>query len=162
MSQREEDVPQTFTITTVANEILKFQSIDSPTIFKWLNYLLTQLKKKSMHAVAIQNFSKTASDETYLSLKKGDLISLDQTGEVISNLNSTWALGSANGQKGYFPIDSAYILPCIMPPKAEVLQLFAKDSMKRAQPKSNYSTIQRQKMYNLRKYAGDHFRPNLE
>lgn len=162
MSQKEEDVPKTFTITTVANEILKFQSIDSPTIFKWLNYLLTQLKKRSMHAVAIQNFSKTSTDESYLNLKKGDLITLDQSGEVIANLNSTWALGSVNEQKGYFPIDSAYILPCIMPPKAEVLQLFAKDSTKRSQAKSNYSTIQRQKMHNLRKYAGDHFRPNLE
>lgn len=151
-----------FTITTVANEILKFKSLEAPTIFKWLNYLLTQLKKRSTYAVAIQNFSKASSDESYLNLKKGDLITLDQPGEAVMALNSTWALGSSNEEKGYFPIDSAYILPCIMPPKKDVLSLFTKDAVKKAQPKSNYSTIQRQKMHNLRKYAGDNFRPNIE
>lgn len=156
-------IDDTFTITTVSNEILKFKSVDAPTIFKWLNYLLTQLKKRSTFAVAIQNFSKTSTDESYLELKKGDLITLDQTGEAVMGLNSTWALGSSREKKGFFPIDSAYILPCIIPPKKEILNLFAKDSMKpKAQPKSNYNTIQRQKMHNLRKYAGDHFRPNIE
>lgn len=154
---------ETLTITTVSNEIMKFQSIDAPTIFKWLNYLLTQLKKKSTFAVAIQNFSKTSSEETYLQLKKGDLIFLDQTGEAVMALNSTWALGSSDEKKGYFPIDSAYILPCIMPPKKEVLSLFTKDAVKhRSLSKSAYNTVQRQKMHNLRKYAGDHFRPNIE
>lgn len=156
-------IMETLTITTVSNEIMKFQSIDALTIFKWLNYLLTQLKKKSTYAVAIQNFSKTSSDETYLQLKKGDLITLDQTGEAVMALNSTWALGSSDEKKGYFPIDSAYILPCIMPPKKEVLSLFTKDSVKhRSLSKSAYNTVQRQKMHNLRKYAGDHFRPNIE
>ena len=160
VTQKEND--EAFTITTVSNEIMKFKSVDSPTIFKWLNYLLTQLKKKSTYAVAIQNFAKTAGDESYLTLKKGDLITLDQTGDAVMSSNTTWALGSANEQKGFFPIDSAYILPCIMPPRPEILQLFAKDSVKRSQPKSNYSTIQRQKMHTLRKFASDHFRPNIE
>lgn len=141
---------------------MKFQSVDAPTIFKWLNYLLTQLKKRSTFAVAIQNFSKQATDESYLELKKGDLIELEQNGEALMSLNSTWALGSLNGIKGYFPIDSAYILPCIDPPKKEILRLFAKDTIKRAQPKSAYNTIQRQKMHNLRKFAADNFRPNIE
>lgn len=151
-------------ITLVTNETLKFKSLDAPTIFKWLNYLLTQLKKRSTFAVAIQKFSKTSSDDqSYLELKKGDLITLDQSGEVLMELNSTWALGSADEKKGYFPIDSAYILPCILPPKKEILDLFVKDTMKqRSQPKSAYNTIQRQKMYNLKKFAGDHFRPNIE
>lgn len=161
----ESNIGEMLTITTVSNEIMKFQSLDAATIFKWLNYLLTQLKKRSTFAVAIQNFSKASSDitESYLQLKKGDLITLDQTGEVVMGLNSTWALGSSDEKKGYFPIDSAYILPCIMPPKKEILSLFAKDSVKhRSLPKSAYNTIQRQKMHNLRKYAEDHFRPNIE
>jgi hypothetical protein len=91
------------------------------------------------------------------------LITLDQTGEVLMASNSTWAVGSLNEQKGYFPIDSAYILPCILPPKKEILELFVKDATKqRAQPKSVYNTLQRQKMYNLKKFASDHFRPNIE
>lgn len=62
------------TLTLVTNESLKFKSLEAPTIFKWLNYLLTQLKKRSVFAVSIQKFSKTSSDESYLELKKGDLI----------------------------------------------------------------------------------------
>lgn len=157
------DIAETFVITTVSNDIIKFKSVDAPIIFKWLNYLLIQLKKRSTYAVAIQSFSKNSSDESYLDLKKGDLITLDQTGEVVMALNSTWALGSTDEKKGYFPIDSAYILPCIMPPKKEILNLFTKDSTKqRISQKSLYNTIQRQKMHNLSKFAGDHFRPNIE
>lgn len=141
---------------------MKFRSVDAPTIFKWLNYLLTQLKKRSTFAVAIQNFSKQSTDETYLELKKGDLIELGQPGEALMALNSTWALGSLNGNQGYFPIDSAYILPCIDPPKKDILKLFGKDTVKRVQPKSAYNTVQRQKMHNLRKFANDNFRPNIE
>jgi hypothetical protein len=97
-----------------------------------------------------------------LELNRGDLIYLDQSGEELMELNSTWALGSAHEKKGYFPIDSAYILPCILPPKREILDLFVKETMKKNQPKSAYNTIQRQKMYNLKKFAIDHFRPNIE
>ncbi|CRL00551.1 CLUMA_CG013811, isoform B [Clunio marinus] len=157
------DKSESFTITTVANEILKFVSIDAATIFKWLNYLLTQLKKRSTFAVAIENFTKTSEDETYLELKKGDLVTLDQSGEKLLASNLTWASGSSKDKKGFFPIDSVYILPCIMPPKREILELFMKDKMKdRKQPKSVYNTLQRQKMYNLKKFAVDHFRPNIE
>ena len=156
------DTSDLFTITLVTNETLKFKSVDAPTIFKWLNYLLTQLKKRSTYAVAIQKFSKTSTDETYLELQRGDLITMEQPGEVLMEMNSTWALGSADGKKGFFPIDSAYILPCILPPKKEILEMFVKEKMNRSQPKSAYNTIQRQKMYNLKKFAGDHFRPNIE
>lgn len=157
------DITDVLTITTVTNEVLKFKSVDAPTIFKWLNYLLTQLKKRSTYAVAVQNFSKTSTDESYLELKKGDLIDLDQPGETLMTSNSTWALGSLDGKKGHFPIDSAYILPCMMPPKKEILALFTKEAVKqRAQPKSIYNTLQRQKMHNLRRFAGDNFRPNIE
>jgi myosin-7 len=146
----------------VTNEVLKFKSSDAPTIFKWLNYLHIQLKKRSTYAVAIQKFSKTSSEETYLELKRGDLIYLDQPSEILMELNSTWALGSVEQKKGYFPIDSAYILPCILPPKNEILDLFVKETMKKSQPKSVYNTIQRQKMHNLKRFATDHFRPNIE
>lgn len=157
------DMTDILTITTVTNETLKFKSDDALTIFKWLNYLLTQLKKRSTFAVAVKNFSKGSTDESYLELKKGDLITLDQPGETLIASNSTWALGSLDGKKGHFPIDSAYILPCILPPKKEILSLFAKDAMKQKdRPKSVYSTLQRQKMHNLKRFADEHFRPNIE
>lgn len=76
----------TFTIITISSEILKFKSFDSFIIFKWINFLLGQLKKKSTYAVAIRKFSKESneenSDETYLELNKGDLIMLEQPGKI--------------------------------------------------------------------------------
>lgn len=160
----DDSIGNVFKITTVTSEVLKFKSSESPTIFKWLNYLLIQLKKRSLYAVALQKFSKISSDseETYLEFDRGDLINLDQPGEVLMESNATWATGNSNGKKGYFPIDSAYIIPCIAPPKQQILDLFAKDLVKNKKPKSQYSTIQRQKMYNLRKFATIHFRPNIE
>lgn len=158
-----DSLTEIFTVSTISKEVLKFQSVDAPIIFKWLNYLLSQLKKRSTFAVAIQNFSKTSSEENYLQLKKGDLITLDQNGEALTSLNSTWAIGSSEGKKGFFLIESAYILPCIEPPRREILELFSKDSSKqRIQSKSLYNTIQRQKMHSLKKFAADNFRPNIE
>ena len=75
----------TFTLITIASEILKFKSHDSFIIFKWINFLLNHLKKKSTYAVAIRNFAKESTDENiedYLELKKGDLVMLEQTGKL--------------------------------------------------------------------------------
>jgi myosin VIIa len=156
-------VGKIFWISTISNEVLKFQSAEAATVYKWLNYLWSQLKKKSTFAVAIQNFTKASTEETYLQLTKGDLVTLEQPGEDLILSKVTWTLGTNDKAKGYFPIDSIYILPCIEPPKKELLALFTKDSSKhRTQPKSIYNTIQRQKMHNLKKFADDHFRPNIE
>lgn len=163
----DENSHDTFTVFTITGEMLKFKSLESSTIFKWLNYLLTQLKKKSIYAVAIQKFSKIATeeggDEAYLELKKGDLIKLEQPGDAIMNSTSMWATGVIKDTKGYFPIDSIIILPCIMPPRKEIVELYGKDGKKHVtQPKSKYNTLQRQKMYSLKRYAQEHFRPNIE
>lgn len=153
-----------FTIITITSEIFKFKSFEAPTIFKWLNYLLTMLKKKSTYAVATQSFTKEdTSDESYLELKRGDLITLEQSGDLLTSSSSLWAVGTSKNKKGYFPIDSVTILPCIMEPKKEIVDLYARDKKKQVpERKSQYNTLQRQKMYNLRKYAQDNFRPNIE
>lgn len=150
----------------MTKEILNFKSLDVPIIFKWLNYLLTQLKKKSIYAVALHRFSKTDSEdseEKYLDLKRGDLIIMEQNGDDLMKSDSTWASGFIGELKGYFPIENVYVLPCIMPPKRNILELFTKDTIKdKKQTKAQYNTIQRQKMSTLRNFAAEYFRPNIE
>lgn len=77
--------------------------------------------------------------------------------------NSIWGIGSANEKKGYFPIDSVIVLPSIMPPRKEIIEIYAKDGAKQAtQRKSQYNTLQRQKMHSLKRFAENYFRPNIE
>lgn len=116
-------------IQTVTDEYIKLKSFDSWTGYKLMSYLLTQLKKRSIYVVALHNYFKEKSStdtESYLKLKKGDLIMLEKgsSGENLMNSNSVWAYGSCKDSIGYFPIDMVYILPCIQPPKREVLDLF--------------------------------------
>lgn len=66
---------------------------------------MNQLKKRSTYAVAIRSFSKEVAEgeaETYLELKRGDLITLDQPSENLQSSNSMWAIGSADGKKGFY------------------------------------------------------------
>lgn len=154
------------TIQTITEEILNFKSLDIPIIFKWLNYLLTQLKKRSIYAVTLHRFSKTDgedSEEKYLELKRGDLITLEQNGDAQMKSNSIWALGTIGESKGFFPIENVYVLPCVMPPKKNILELFTKDIIKeKKHTKAQYNTIQRKKMSNLKNFAAEYFRPNIE
>ena len=117
--------------------------------------------------VAIQSFSKEEVEgetENYLKLKKGDLITLEQSGEKLTSSNSMWGIGSdADSKKGYFPIDSVIILPCMVPPRKEIIDIYAKDGAKHAvQRRSQYNTLQRQRMHTLKKFAESNFRPNIE
>lgn len=61
-------------------------------------------------------------ESTFLSFLKGDLILLDQdTGEQV--LNSGWAHGinERTNQKGDFPADCVYVLPCVTTPQPDVV-----------------------------------------
>lgn len=81
----------------------------------------------------------------------------------MTNSTSMWATGIVKNKKGYFPIDSIIILPCIDKPHKDVIEIYAKDGHKQiAQPRSKYNTLQRQKMYNLKRFSAEHFRPNIE
>jgi hypothetical protein len=144
---------------------LKFKSSDSSIIYKWLNYFLNELKNKSLYVVATKDISKTLTEDgdDYLEVKKGDLITLDHPAEVVFSSNSTWVIGTLNIERGYFPINDVVILPCILPPRKEIIDLYARDGVKLIPAKRGlFDTAQRQKMHTLKKYAEDHFRPNIE
>lgn len=117
------------TIQTITEENVKLKSFDSWTSYKLLNYLLTQLKKRSIYVVALHNYfkEKSADDtESYLKLSKGDLILLERgnVGGNFVNSITNWAYGSCKGNFGYFPMDMVYVLPCVQPPKLDILNLF--------------------------------------
>lgn len=125
----DEDLLDGFTIETVTKESFKFKSLDAVTIFKLCDYLLHQLKKRSIYVVASQDFYKPdggEGSEVYLKLSKGDLVELEPgtNGDTLLQSNSTWAFGSLNGTRGYFPIDMVYILPCVDKPEKDALELF--------------------------------------
>lgn len=103
--------------------------------------------------------------ETYLSLKRGDLIKLDDgiLGETISAADARWARGICNDRNGEFPIEAVYVLPTIVEPPNKILHLFRDSSVKARKHKApNYNTLQRLKMHTLRKYAVDNFRSSIE
>lgn len=88
---------------------------------------------------------------------------MDQPGQTLQATNSMWGIGSSDDKKGYFPVDSVIILPCMMPPRKEIIEIYARDGAKQvSQRKSQYNTLQRQRMYTLKKFAANHFRPNIE
>lgn len=116
----------TLYINTVQKEEYVFKSFDAEPLAKLVNYLLQELKKRSIYAVAIQAYTHPENLDTYLKLLKGDLITMDQgfTGELLNSAETTWGYGESNGKKGYFPVEAVYVLPCVLPPKHPVLNLY--------------------------------------
>ncbi|XP_050087157.1 myosin-VIIa-like isoform X1 [Anopheles aquasalis] len=162
-SEEDEDTDvATLYLGTIQGEEFSFKSFDARVLSQLVNYVVDELKKRTIFAVAVQPFKSETSDETMLSLVKGDLITLGQgfTGESIMAEDTTWGYGECNGRAGYFPTESIYVLPTIMPPSGDVLSFYKKEnavkSKKHAGPM--YNTIQRRKMHNLQRYASEHFR----
>lgn len=177
-----------FTINTVQKDDFVFKCFDGATISKLIEHFLNGLKQHSKYAVAVRDYSSTDDNATGLTMKKGDLIELDEefaSGKLISS-DLTWASGTANGRQGDFPTEVVYILPCIMPPSVEVLKIFkvcsywiklceyllnnfvcfdltqidnAIKQKRHAAPK--YNTLQRQRMHNLRRYGNEHYRKTV-
>lgn len=84
-------------------------------------------------------------------------------GGIIMASDVTWSRGICDGQSGSFPTDVVYVLPTTIEPVDAVIKLFKDGAVKsRKHAKPNYNTMQRQKMYTLRKYATENFRANIE
>ncbi|KAF3847133.1 hypothetical protein F7725_020161 [Dissostichus mawsoni] len=106
---------QSFTLATIKADEYTFTSNNAEDIRDLVVTFLEGLRKRSKFVVALQdNPNPPGEESTFLSFLKGDLILLDQdSGEQV--LNSGWAHG-VNGrtnQKGDFPADCVYVLPCM-------------------------------------------------
>lgn len=182
-SFEKEDRVDSLYINTVQKMEFGFKCFEAKLVSQLIDFLVNGLKKRSVYAVAIQNYSHPENAEGYLKLMKGDLVVLGHgfTGENI-NPNELWAYGESRGKEGDFPTEAVYMLPCIMPPSEEVLELFkvsllfcrkicfnlkilfilqANSDLKSKKARaSQYNTIQRLRMHTLKKFAEEHFRSN--
>ncbi|XP_062547434.1 myosin-VIIa-like isoform X2 [Armigeres subalbatus] len=152
----------TLYISTIQKEDYVFKSFEAKPLTDLVNYILRELRNRSIYAVAVRTHSSEEQTESMLSLLKGDLVTLGQgfTGESILAEDATWGYGESNGKTGYFPTEVIYVLPTIMPPSATVLSHYRREGVlkprKHATP--NYNTIQRRRMYTLQRYASEYFR----
>nr|XP_029708948.1 myosin-VIIa-like isoform X1 [Aedes albopictus] len=152
----------TLFISTIQKEDYVFKSFEAKPLADLVNYILNELRTRSLYVVAVRSHSSEDQTESMLSLLKGDLVTLGQgfTGESIMAEDATWGYGESNGKTGYFPTEVVHVLPTIMPPSAVVLNHFRREGVlkprKHAAP--NYNTIQRRRMYTLQRYSLEHFR----
>ncbi|XP_038549606.1 myosin VIIAa isoform X1 [Micropterus salmoides] len=157
---------QSFTLATIKGDEYTFTSNNAEDIRDLVVTFLEGLRKRSKFVVALQdNPNPTGEDSTFLSFLKGDLILLDQdTGEQV--LNSGWAHGvnARTNQKGDFPADCVYVLPCVTRPPQDIVALVTmtpdqrQESVRVSQlvlPESD----DRMKPYTLEEFSYDYFRP---
>lgn len=103
-------------------------------------------------------------DGSFLSFNQGDLIYLesDSTGETA--METGWCVGRCEktGEKGDFPAECVYVLPCITKPADEILALFTNESAEHGKRlfinTQVNGTDTGDKPYTLEEYAIDHFR----
>uniref|UniRef100_A0A182NTY9 Myosin motor domain-containing protein n=1 Tax=Anopheles dirus TaxID=7168 RepID=A0A182NTY9_9DIPT len=152
----------TLYVGTIQGEEFSFKTFDAQVVSELVNFIVDGLKKKSIYAVAVQPYKSDTTDDTVLTLLKGDLISLGQgfTGESLLAEDNTWGYGECNGKAGYFPTESIYVLPTILPPTGVVLSFYKKENAVKTKKHAGpiYNTIQRKKMHTLQRYANDQFR----
>merc|ERR550532_916705 len=159
---------QTFTLATVRSEEFTFQSPNAEDIRDLVVYFLEGLKKRSKFVIALQDY-KAGEGSSFLDFSRGDLILLDEenTGETV--LNSGWCAGTneRTEERGDFPAEAVYVLPCLNKPPDDILALFTMDPsehgrrlipmMNGGAPDSSYMASE--KPHTLADYAVDHFRP---
>uniref|UniRef100_A0A667XP48 Myosin VIIAa n=1 Tax=Myripristis murdjan TaxID=586833 RepID=A0A667XP48_9TELE len=156
---------QSFTLATIKADEYTFTSNNAEDIRDLVVTFLEGLRQRSKFVVALQdNPNPTGEESTFLSFLKGDLILLDQdTGEQV--LNSGWAHGinERTNQKGDFPADCVYVLPCVTRPQPDVALVTMtpdqrQESVRVSQlvlPESNG----RMTPYTLEEFSYDYFRP---
>lgn len=146
-----------FKFNTVAREEYGFHTLDAKCLSGLLQYIVDGLKKRSVYCVATQDCQQGA--ESFLVLRKGDLIILKNglNGEKL--MTATWGYGECRGKNGDFLTENVYILPTLTPPPSDILQCFKKDGVVvEKQQEKVITTVQRMKLYTLSNYAEDNFR----
>ncbi|XP_049856810.1 myosin-VIIa [Schistocerca gregaria] len=155
---------QTFTLSTIRGEEFTFQSPNAEDIRDLVVYFLEGLKKRSKYVISLQDYKAPGEGSSFLTFQKGDLIILedDSTGETV--MNSGWCVGRCErtGEKGDFPAETVYVLPCCSKPPQDILALFSLEGAEHGRKlysQQMNGTDNREKPHNLAEYALDHFRP---
>ncbi|KAG1715049.1 Myosin-VIIa [Nymphon striatum] len=153
------------TISTVRGEEFTFQSTNSEDIKDLVMYFLDGLKKRSRYFIAIQDY-KPPGDGSFLSFNQGDLIYLESESTGESAVETGWCVGRCEktGEKGDFPAECIYVLPCITKPPDDILALFTNESAEHGKRllinnTQVNGTDTGDRPHTLEEYAIDHFRP---
>lgn len=152
-------------LSTVQNDQFVFKSFDAAEVCALINHIIQTMRKNSVYAIAVQDYTNAEQLTVCMPLRKGDLIHLSDgyNGDVLLHPETTWAHGTCGSRSGEFPTDTVYVLPCIEAPPADVLQWFARGAAKaRSHKAPNYNTLQRKRHHTLRAYAAEHFRAHTE
>ncbi|EEB17358.1 myosin VII, putative [Pediculus humanus corporis] len=155
---------QTFTLSTVRAEEFTFQSPNAEDIRDLVVYFLEGLKKRSKFVIALQDYRAPGESSSFLSFERGDLIILEDesTGEAV--MNSGWCVGRCErtNEKGDFPAETVYVIPCLNKPPSDILALFSLESTengRRVNHQHMNGNDNQERPHNLLEYALDHFRP---
>ncbi|XP_043287934.1 myosin-VIIa-like isoform X2 [Venturia canescens] len=155
-------------ITTVQLEEYVFQSPDAEDLAYLVNLLIDGLKERSCYAVATQDYMngvvpEIGETQSYLPLRRGDLIKLSPNYLGNRLVNLIWGHGECNGVKGEFPTECVYLLPTIAKPSQSLINFFKTDhtAQKHLEKRQNLRNTETSHVHTLRKFAEDNFRPSF-
>nr|XP_014086844.1 myosin-VIIa-like isoform X1 [Bactrocera oleae] len=151
-------------IETVQKQDFTFKCYEAADIVELINFMLKNLKERSKYGIVMEDYKPALEErEGRFFLLKGDLVRFDAdiTGAQIMEGKKRWFSGICNDELGEFPVEVVTVLATLAKPSEELLRLYkesAENVHKRYLKSVKYTTIQRQRMHTLRKFAEDHFR----
>ncbi|XP_078485190.1 unconventional myosin-VIIa-like isoform X1 [Ciona intestinalis] len=155
----------TITLSTVRGDELVMTSSSSDDICSLVNLFIEGLKERSRYAVTLNVNPKAGDESTILKFKKGDLIVLGQPAGSEFNA-TTWRTGvnDRTGASGDFPTDSVYVLPTLVKPMEDLVNMFTMSPGELATHGKRFNKAGDadfdldEKPYTLEEYAADFFR----
>eukprot|EP00062_Callorhinchus_milii_P000421 gi/632934415/ref/XP_007882952.1/ PREDICTED: unconventional myosin-VIIb isoform X1 [Callorhinchus milii] len=150
---------QSITLNTLQGEEYTLTSGYAEDVADLIVMFLNGLKKRAEYAVAIHS-SPRKDDPIFLKIEKGDLITLFKDEEISEH--SAWVQGrnERTNQSGNVSLDLIWIIPTLMKPSPEVLNLIlmSPDQRREAARKVEEPDV-KIKLYTLEEFSYDHFRP---
>ncbi|XP_011308112.1 myosin-VIIa [Fopius arisanus] len=160
-----ENASKNLVITTVQRDEWVFQTFDAEDLASLINFLVDGLKEQSTWVVATQEYMNNvtaAPGETYLSLRRGDMVKLiGCKGQSI--LTSQWGYGErSDGSQGEFPSECVYVIPTVGKPSQSIIDIFRTDyTTKNTLARRRIDKSNQSRSYSLRKFAQEHFRQSF-
>uniref|UniRef100_H2YRX1 Myosin VIIA n=1 Tax=Ciona savignyi TaxID=51511 RepID=H2YRX1_CIOSA len=156
----------TITVTTVRGDALTMTSSSSDDVCELVNLFIDGLKERSRYVVTLNtNPNKVMDESSILKFKKGDLLVLNQPAGADFN-SSAWRPGrnERTGVSGDFPTDCVYVIPTLVKPLDDLVNMFTMSPGELAQHGRRVSKVGDndfdldEKPYTLEEYADEFFR----
>ncbi|XP_073732354.1 unconventional myosin-VIIb [Misgurnus anguillicaudatus] len=148
-------------LTTLRGEY-ELKVVRGNELVELVNMFLSELKRRSLYAVAVQDFTRQ-DDPTMLNFKKGDLLYMIKDGEY----EGSWikARNERTGQTGAVSLDAIQVLPILNKPTDEMLNLLnlnpgRRRSMVPIMSQKEELNTDRVALITLKEFSFDYFRPS--